>query len=987
MIIKVCGISSEPNYNAIAKLNVDMIGLNFYPHSKRYIEYILSIKTKEESKKVDGQAFSTAPDIPASMIAQIYEEFPQKFRDYLVKSLSDQELQEEAQASAPDTIKRAIVKSIKQSNKEGKDPSSDPMVIATYKDAKPISEDLFENPIAEDDFNYYSTDESNPRTSLAIAKLSEALELDMETLRKCFDEQEETAYKLNKEQLKKVISQRNFHKTLDGLTKLFESESFPLSPETNRRVPEGDPLAVRIFREDIKQEIEGCLSSNDPEQIAWAIDILHMLSTKVKINAPLHFIAVINHGLIYRNLISLPGKNPPILPATYLEKITDPESGIIIRKQEYEEQFTVYNALLESDICTPQDKLAAIMTASTELALSNIQYLHKAGELKTALTKKPNKEEYSWIGIFDNMSYEDVLSHLILRSDGPQLLESILQYRDEIPQEFLDTLLLISSKHSFANKITIQLIDLGANIYQQDKYGYTILHLAAQDSNTEVVEKLIAVGADINQPGKEGLTPLFIAAKNGHTDIVGKLIAADDINVNQPDNVGYNPLLIASENGYTEIVAQLIEGDVVIIDQSDKWGGTPLLAATQFGRTEIVKKLIKVGASVHKTDEVDGYGHSPLCIASIEGHSDIAKILIAAGASANQQSKSGYTPLYMASLWGHTEIVKELIRAKASVNQWGRDDFTSLFVASKKGHTEIVKELIGAKASVNRPNKHGFTPLYAASEKGRTDTVKELLNAGAIMSMHRFGYPKTSKPHKVAAHFHHPDLATLIKQVHIEQKELKRVLNHKPAKSGIGGRSIGPTISVKNYLDQCLNKDDLPILLNSQNKYGKNALYHAAEAGWNIDDIKTLVASGANPNIVTQCNQKSFTEHALDKGMYNVLEILMTQDDEIGITPEIIKGALNGEGIGGKGLFKKALENRDPKAIEIFAIADARYNDGKLYAEIKPASRQNRSDNASIPRAFEPTSVTPSTSPSTEDHQQLSRHSPRHLEPQGEILC
>ena len=37
MLIKVCGLTDEKNLQKIADLNIDMIGLNFYPPSKRYL--------------------------------------------------------------------------------------------------------------------------------------------------------------------------------------------------------------------------------------------------------------------------------------------------------------------------------------------------------------------------------------------------------------------------------------------------------------------------------------------------------------------------------------------------------------------------------------------------------------------------------------------------------------------------------------------------------------------------------------------------------------------------------------------------------------------------------------------------------------------------------------------------------------------------------------------------------------------------------------
>jgi len=37
MIVKVCGIKTQTNYSAVSELEIDMIGLNFYPHSKRFV--------------------------------------------------------------------------------------------------------------------------------------------------------------------------------------------------------------------------------------------------------------------------------------------------------------------------------------------------------------------------------------------------------------------------------------------------------------------------------------------------------------------------------------------------------------------------------------------------------------------------------------------------------------------------------------------------------------------------------------------------------------------------------------------------------------------------------------------------------------------------------------------------------------------------------------------------------------------------------------
>ena len=48
MIVKVCGINKSENYNAIVNLGVDMIGINFYKPSSRYINDIVLPVKKDE---------------------------------------------------------------------------------------------------------------------------------------------------------------------------------------------------------------------------------------------------------------------------------------------------------------------------------------------------------------------------------------------------------------------------------------------------------------------------------------------------------------------------------------------------------------------------------------------------------------------------------------------------------------------------------------------------------------------------------------------------------------------------------------------------------------------------------------------------------------------------------------------------------------------------------------------------------------------------
>lgn len=62
MIIKVCGITQQNQYKAIARLSVEMIGFNFYPKSKRYLEQPISNSEKVYLSKNVGVFVNPAKD-------------------------------------------------------------------------------------------------------------------------------------------------------------------------------------------------------------------------------------------------------------------------------------------------------------------------------------------------------------------------------------------------------------------------------------------------------------------------------------------------------------------------------------------------------------------------------------------------------------------------------------------------------------------------------------------------------------------------------------------------------------------------------------------------------------------------------------------------------------------------------------------------------------------------------------------------------------
>jgi len=69
----------------------------------------------------------------------------------------------------------------------------------------------------------------------------------------------------------------------------------------------------------------------------------------------------------------------------------------------------------------------------------------------------------------------------------------------------------------------------GNDVKMVDQYGWTLLHVAAQFDNVDVVKSLISKGAYINVKADSGRTPLDIAKEKGNTAVFQYLLSVDAV--------------------------------------------------------------------------------------------------------------------------------------------------------------------------------------------------------------------------------------------------------------------------------------------------------------------------------------------------------------------------------------------------------------------------------------------------------------------------
>jgi len=297
------------------------------------------------------------------------------------------------------------------------------------------------------------------------------------------------------------------------------------------------------------------------------------------------------------------------------------------------------------------------------------------------------------------------------------------------------------------------LIDKGAQVNVQNRYGVSPLLLCAESGNFELVQALVQAGADVNITPKgelaeenflAGQTPLFGAAKKGHVEICEYLIdhGAD---VNTTTMTGATPLYTATEEGHFEVVDLLIRkgADVNRSPQGQIArdlhieNQTPLLIACMRNHEVIIRHLIESGANVNVTSE---RGSSPFLAICQHNNVNLARLLIDHGARYDVEAKNLYdgqiNGLIVAAESGSFDILKLLVENSLDVNYKieGKGETagrTPLFCACAKGFQDIVEYLIDQGADVNGTEKSGLSCLHIASAMGHADTVRILCERGA----------------------------------------------------------------------------------------------------------------------------------------------------------------------------------------------------------------------------------------------------------------
>lgn len=205
---------------------------------------------------------------------------------------------------------------------------------------------------------------------------------------------------------------------------------------------------------------------------------------------------------------------------------------------------------------------------------------------------------------------------------------------DHPNEEIKSLLTIVKAVENKVDEVVDYLIENGADINAQDKYGMTALHHTAIRGNRKALQRLLSTPGIIKEPrDAQESTPLHLAATYNQPNIAKILLNEGNANPRAFDNDLRTPLHEACQEGNTLVAITLLEG------AQDKFG--PAFVKTM----------------VHERDEG---GATSLLLAVGKGGTDIVRLLLSNHANPNQRNKENVFPVHSAARTGNLDTLQIL---------------------------------------------------------------------------------------------------------------------------------------------------------------------------------------------------------------------------------------------------------------------------------------------------------------------------------------
>uniref|UniRef100_A0A3B3YXC9 Death domain-containing protein n=1 Tax=Poecilia mexicana TaxID=48701 RepID=A0A3B3YXC9_9TELE len=305
------------------------------------------------------------------------------------------------------------------------------------------------------------------------------------------------------------------------------------------------------------------------------------------------------------------------------------------------------------------------------------------------------------------------------------------------------------------------LLQRRVKVDQKDKYGMAPIHLAAWFGSLEILKLLVQAGAEQKVENEEGLNIMHCAAINNHTEIVEYIINDMQMKeLNKEDQSGHLPFALAAEHGSIEMLKMLMEPYNMATMKPNKRGDTPLHLAARNGHLDAVQLLLQ---SFDTRDEVNMDGETALyqaadnsqeeCVLALPnscsfGDSSLVQLLLEYNAHTDVQNQQLEAPLHLAVKNGHIPVIHSLVAAGCNINVRLQ---TALHLSAELGRTEVVEMLLKSGVDLQIRDRQGKTALGVAARANEVIIVDMIIKAERYYS-----WRKANPELNESVHSEHP---------------------------------------------------------------------------------------------------------------------------------------------------------------------------------------------------------------------------------------
>jgi ankyrin repeat protein len=328
----------------------------------------------------------------------------------------------------------------------------------------------------------------------------------------------------------------------------------------------------------------------------------------------------------------------------------------------------------------------------------------------------------------------------------------------------LDTELLVTLALHEYKKLAMLLKEFPGAVNCVDCHGNSLIHLAINEGNLNLVSLLLAHPAiDLNFLDGNGHTPLLLACQKGLDEVALLLLGCDAIDANKSDADGATPLLWALINNKKVVVQALLAKPDVNPNKSTLDGMSPLryvikeknlsmfkclTASPMLDLEQLLSNQLTPAAYIAAIGSaemlelllqrmmVDQQAHQRLVTSALIGacttnEYELAGLLLRKYRCNVNAAESLFhsSPLCMAASVDDSKMVSLLLRHGANPNAEVAGSITALQAAIAQNSIDCVRVLL-AVPGINpnaRSAKLGAPPLQYAAQKGYTNIVTALL--------------------------------------------------------------------------------------------------------------------------------------------------------------------------------------------------------------------------------------------------------------------